>query len=169
MSLLVRLLAVTGLRISEAAGLRWSDIDWQRGTVSVQRRWYRGDLDTPKTPASLRPRWVGPLLAELKQLQPAGDGYLFAGEDGQPLDEQKALRDEVRPVLRRIGLPAGNGWHCLRRLHVSLLQQAGGSGLEVMKLVGHTSLTVTEKYTVVEQAREQVLVSGVCERLLLSA
>ena len=29
---------------------------------------------------------------------PACDGYLFTEPDGQPLDEQKALRDELRAL-----------------------------------------------------------------------
>jgi len=52
--LLVRLLAVTGLRVSEAIALKWSDVDWQRQTVTVRRRWYRGNMDTPKSLASVR-------------------------------------------------------------------------------------------------------------------
>jgi integrase len=67
MGLLVKVLALTGLRISEAIALRWSDIDWQTQTVCVERRWYRGNLDSPKTTASLRPRWIGPLMADLQQ------------------------------------------------------------------------------------------------------
>lgn len=167
-NLVVRVLAVTGMRISEAAGLRWSDIDWQAGTITVRRRFYRGNLDTPKSPASRRPHWVGsPILRELAQLQPTDDGYVFAGEDGDPLDERHALLTKLRPQLRRLGLPLGNGWHTFRRLHVTLLQQAGATGLETMRMVGHTSLAVCERYVVVEQAREAALVNGVCERLLL--
>lgn len=167
--LLVRLLAVSGMRVSEAAGLRWSDIDWQAHTVQVQRRFYRGTFDTPKSQASRRPHWLGPIVGELAQLQPAGDGYVFGDSDGQPLDERHALLTKLRPQLRRLGLPKGNGWHVFRRLHVSLLQQAGASALETMKLVGHTSLAVSERYVVVEQAREVALVSGVCQRLALGA
>ena len=39
--LFVKVLALTGLRISEAIALKWSDIDWQAQTVRVERRWYR--------------------------------------------------------------------------------------------------------------------------------
>jgi hypothetical protein len=55
----------------------------------------------------------------------------------------------------------------LRRLHCSLLQQAGASGLEAAKLVGHVNTAVTEKYTFVPSAREAELVAGV-QRLLLA-
>lgn len=176
-ALLVRLLAVTGMRISEAAGLRWSDIAWQANTVRVVRRYYRGTFDTPKSKASLRTHWLGTLAPELAELRPdgsklpqaasGGDGYVF-GDGETPLDERHALLTKLRPHLRSLGLPRGNGWHVFRRLHVSLLQQAGASVLETMKLVGHTSFAVSERYVVVEQAREVALVSGVCERLQLT-
>jgi integrase len=165
--LLVKVLALTGLRISEAIALRWSDIDWQAQTVRVERRWYRGNLDSPKTAASLRPRWIGPVVSDLRQRQGEPESYIFADSDGQPIDERETLRANLRPALRALGLPVGTGWHCFRRLHVSLLQQAGASGLETAKLVGHVNTAVTEKYTFVPSAREAELVAGV-QRLLLA-
>jgi len=164
--LLVRLLAVTGLRVSEAIALRWSDIDWARQVVCVRRRWYRGNMDTPKTPASLRPRRIGPLMDELRRLMPAQDGFIFGGE--QPIDERNELREKLRPALRRLGLPVGTGWHCFRRLHASLLQQSGASSIETSKLVGHVATSTTADYTIVGAAREAELIGGVCERLLLA-
>ncbi|HLG95252.1 MAG TPA: tyrosine-type recombinase/integrase [Bryobacteraceae bacterium] len=164
--MLVRLLAVTGLRVSEAIALKWSDVDWQRQTVTVRRRWYRGSMDEPKSVASVRPRWIGPLLAELRALKPEVDGFIFGGE--QPIDERNELREKLRPALRSIGLPVGTGWHCFRRLHASLLQQAGASSIETSKLVGHVAIATTADYTIVGQAREAELVGGVCERLLLA-
>jgi integrase len=164
--LLVKLLALTGLRISEAVALQWGDVNWQAQTVRVQRRWYRGNLDPPKTKASLRPRWIGPVVSDLRERQNAQEDYIFAGCDGQPLDERETLRTKLRPALRSLGLPVGTGWHCFRRLHYSLLQQVGASGLEAAKLVGHVSTAVTEKYTIVHPTREAELVAGV-QRLLL--
>jgi integrase len=165
--LLVKVLALTGLRVSEAIALKWSDVDWQAQTVRVQRRWYRGNMDLPKTKASLRPRWIGPVIADLRQRQGGPDSYVFAGPDSQPIDERETLRSKLRPALRFLGLPVGTGWHCFRRLHCSALQQAGASGLEAAKLVGHVSTAVTEKYTFVPSAREAELVAGV-QRLLLA-
>jgi len=78
------------------------------------------------------------------------------------------LREKLRPALRSLGLPVGTGWHCFRRLHASLLQQAGASSIEAIKLVGHVAITTTADYTIVGQAREAELVGSVCERLLLA-
>jgi integrase len=164
--LLIRLLAVTGLRISEVIALKWSDVDWQRQTITVKRRWYRGNMDTPKSVASVRPQWIGPLIGELGRLKPAQDCFIFGGE--QPIDERNELREKLRPALRSIGLPVGTGWHCFRRLHASLLQQAGASSIETSKLVGLVAINTTADYTIIGQAREAELVGSVCERLLLA-
>ena len=49
-------LAVTGLRISEAIGIKWSDIQWHGDThiIHIQRRIYCGDVDKVKSLRSAR-------------------------------------------------------------------------------------------------------------------
>jgi len=125
-------------------------------------------MDTPKSAASVRPRWIGPLMAELSAMKPGTDGYIF-GNGSQPLDERSVLQYRVRPVLRKLGLPKGTGWHCFRRLHVSLLQAAGASPIESLKLVGHSNSMMTLNYMVIEANREAELVTGVERRLLAGA
>ena len=116
--------------------------------------------------ASVRPRRIGPLVDELRKLAPAQDSFIF-GDGDEPIDERNVLREQLRPALRSLGLPVGTGWHCFRRLHASLLQQAGASGIETSKLVGHVAVSTTADYTIIGQAREAELVTRVCERLLL--
>jgi integrase len=41
-----------GLRISEALALRWSDVDWLNGRLSVQRGIVRQRVDDVKTETS---------------------------------------------------------------------------------------------------------------------
>ena len=47
--------AATGIRYSEIAGLQWSDVDWKNNCIHIERRWIRGDVNTPKTSASKAP------------------------------------------------------------------------------------------------------------------
>lgn len=51
-STLVLLLAATGLRMSEALGLMWSDIDSDEGVIQVQRSWTGAHLGRPKSKSS---------------------------------------------------------------------------------------------------------------------
>jgi integrase len=53
---LVLLVACTGLRASEAVGLRWGDI--RDGVIHVLRRWSAANLDEPKTERSQSPGCV---------------------------------------------------------------------------------------------------------------
>ncbi len=50
-----RLAASTGMRRSELLGLKWSDVDWKRGTVSNARGLVAIALDVPR-----RRRWAHP-------------------------------------------------------------------------------------------------------------
>ncbi|HEY3704450.1 MAG TPA: tyrosine-type recombinase/integrase [Terracidiphilus sp.] len=44
--------AATGIRYSEIAGLLWKDVDWEDKCIYIERRWIRGNVHKPKTPAS---------------------------------------------------------------------------------------------------------------------
>ena len=76
MDLLVRLLAYTGTRISEALALTWADIDLGRRRIKIERRIYRGKVGPTKTSYGRReirisPRWrkcSGWLVAGLPEL-----------------------------------------------------------------------------------------------------
>jgi integrase len=159
---LVRLLVTSGLRISEAAALRWSDLDPVAETIIVRRKFYRGDLGEPKSPASKRVRWIGGLAQQLLSARNGdGDGFIF-GDGDHPIDEKNLLRRRLRPVLKSLGLyTPGAGWHAFRRWHITMLQSiAGASSIEASKLNGHTTVIVTANYTLVAPDREKQLVRG---------
>jgi len=56
--------AVTGLRYSEIAGLRWLDVDWENNRIHVRRRWIRGKIAEPKSKKSKEPVAMASLLAK---------------------------------------------------------------------------------------------------------
>jgi len=78
--LLLLLLYYTGLRKGEAAGLRWNDVDFQAGMISVERDYdfKTNSIGLPKTKASIRavPMPVE-LQAALKPVRGIGDAYVF--------------------------------------------------------------------------------------------
>lgn len=163
---------VIGLRISEVCGLQWKDVDFDAGTLTVARRWYRGDLDEPKTEASKRQRQLGPVLQEFRRRYPgpqALDSYVFVGDDGRtPPDERDILRYELRPALRRLKLYyAGFGWHAFRRQNVTWRQTVGGATpIEAQKAAGHGSLDMTMLYTLSDAEREKQQVTAIMEKLM---
>jgi integrase len=53
--LLVIVVAVTAIRIGEALGLMWSDVDWKKLKINIRRDWVDGELGRPKSRASKAP------------------------------------------------------------------------------------------------------------------
>jgi|SRR6516225_2912167 integrase len=54
---------LTGLRPSELFGLRWSDLDFKRQTVQINRSYYMGEFGMPKTNRSRRTLLMPPVLS----------------------------------------------------------------------------------------------------------
>jgi integrase len=165
-----------GLRISEVLGLRWADIDLEAKTLTVRRRWYRGDLSDEgetKSEASSAEMRLGDWLAqEFANRFPGAhrkNEFVFIGEDGlTPPDDRDILREEFRPVLKRLKLYyPGFGWHAFRRQNITWLQTLGGAKpLEAMKLGRHTSLDMTLLYTLTDAERETAQQNAMFEKLL---
>jgi len=61
--MLVLVCASTAIRASEACGLKWRDIDWDKNQIKIERRWTAACIDKPKTKASKAPVGMSPHLA----------------------------------------------------------------------------------------------------------
>lgn len=160
-SLMILIGSLLGLRISETMGLRWLDIDFEAGTVTIRRRWYRGDLaEETKSESGRRTLKLGPLVGDLRNRYPGPhlrERFIFLGEDGEnPPDERDILRYELRPALKRLKLHyPGMGWHAFRRLSITWRQQAGATPFEAQKAAGHASMEMTLAYTLVDLDRQE--------------
>src|SRR5581483_11902904 len=62
------------LRISEVLGLQWKHVDWDRSVLMVRQRYYRGDLDVPKTRKAKRDVPLGQFADRLRAVWP-GPGH----------------------------------------------------------------------------------------------
>jgi integrase len=156
---LFRVAAMTGLRRGEVCGLRWSDVDLERGRIEVRQQLtvLRGelffgepktdhgrrkiDLD-PATVAVLRSQWARRAEHRLAM----GDGYqdhdlVFAQPDGRPLDPESVSKVFDRRVARS-KLPRIR-FHDLRHSHVAHLIAAGEQPLLIARRVGHGSSSFT--------------------------
>lgn len=140
--LLLELMAVSGLRIGEALGLRKADLGGDAAMVAVHQVWTRhGPKAYPKSdssvrtvpvPASLRPR----LLAHAQPMLPTA--ALFVGDD----------RNLNRRVLSKACEAAGVEvitLHELRHHAASVWVSAGVPMWEVSKALGHADTRMTER------------------------
>lgn len=151
-----------GLRQSEAFGLRWSDIDLDKGllTVHYQLRVVDGHptFVQPKTKRSRRTIPLpGPLLnmltrhrtrqkAERLEAKRWHDHELiFCTPIGTPLDGAN-IRKRFAAHLAAAGLPAIR-YHDLRHSSASLLAARGVAQRTVMEILGHTQMSTTNDYT----------------------
>ena len=153
--LMVMIACLTGMRVSEVLGLQWSDFDAE-GFVRVNRRFHRGDTDSPKTEASEgRRHYIAPLAEELRLYRrrtKGGDAdRLFEG-----FDDRDFQQHVLRPAAERAkAYTPGFGMHSLRRLYITWRQQVGGTPFEAMKAAGHTKPDMTLLYTLADETRER--------------
>ena len=151
---LVETAYAAGLRISELAGLRLSDVDLGRGEVRVLgkgRKQRVGLLGGPAREALGEYIDRGrPVLRERSSVD--DDGSLFLNARGGPLGV-RGLRYRVDQLLLRAGLPEGASVHTLRHSFASHLLEGGADLRVVQELLGHESLATTQVYTHVSAGR----------------
>ena len=135
---LFELLAVTGRRISEAIGLRWSDLalEGSASHLRVRRAVVRRVIVAPKSRhgARLIPFSAG-FAATLRNHRPRDappDSYVFPGRDGGPSDPGSLRRRVLTPAAKRAGL-TDVGFHTLRHTCASMLIEAGLSPLRLQR------------------------------------
>ena len=139
-----------GLRISECFALRWSDVDWLTGKLSVERGIVRQHVDAVKTAGSRKQMTVdGGLLDVLKrwrQTTPfsAPGDWVFAS----PVQLGR-LPWSYPQVLRVFGKAASEAGiahvstHTMRHSYRAWLDAVGTSVAVQQKLMRHASITTT--------------------------
>jgi integrase len=143
--LLVRFLAQTGLRVGELVALVWRDVDLDSRRIKVRRRFYRGELDVPKSRYGIRQVPIsGRLADDLRRHrgEAADDAPLFARANGLPLRPEFVLRSIVKPAGSRAGVPWA-GVHTLRHTCASILFRSGWNAKQVQMVLGHHSPAFT--------------------------
>ena len=133
------LLAETGLRAGELAGLRLCDIDGDRLTVN-QSVWH-GREQTPKTDNAVRTIALSPQLAaivcdQVDRQRSKCHTYLFSSENGTPWDMNVYRRRKLTQLLKRLGIRQA-GFHAFRHFNVSLLDALRVPLKTIQERIGH--------------------------------
>lgn len=153
------LTAAVGLRQGEALGLGWSDVDLDKGQLSVRHTLQRIDsrlaLVEPKSARSRRTiPMPGSIAAELRahRLRQKEErlwmgsrwrdrDFVFTSTIGTPLDGTNVTHQFQR-LLREAGLRALR-FHDLRHTAASLMLQQGVPARVVMEILGHSQISLT--------------------------
>lgn len=169
----------TGMRLGEVCALKWSDIDWEKGTITVRRtvqRMARTDgsggggktmlmIGTPKSIRSHRvlpvPEFIFDLLKE-KLCQSAQSDYVF-GIAGRAADP-RTIQRRFHRMTDRLGI-AGAHFHTLRHSFATRLLELGVDIKTVSALLGHGSARTTLDFyahSLIEQQRSAVALLATC-------
>jgi integrase len=149
-----------GMRPSEYLALKWSDIDFEREVVTVQRksvitRGHGAVIGPPKTDSSRRslplPKSLAEALRDHRRKQSEwrlglgdsfkNDDYVFVARTGKPL-RQDVMIDHFQRILRDVGLPKMRLYD-LRHSCATLLLAADENVKVISERLGHSNIQIT--------------------------
>ena len=151
-----KLILATGLRRGEACGLKWSDINWRKRTIHVQRGVVKlshqaSITKDPKTSSGDRMVYLSKEMCQLLKAwrkecewdrqQTANetvdeDDYLFRQPNGKPMCPS-TFTYRFKLILKANNLPLDLNVHSLRHTNASLLIAQGVDVRTVASLLGH--------------------------------
>jgi integrase len=147
-----------GLRVSEALGLKWSDIDWKKRIITIQRSAYRGAIEDTKTLSSaarlpldpalaiLIERWRLECKSERESESDPEPEWVFANPStGMPYLSPSLQQRWVRPAGESLGI-TGLGFHSLRHSYRSWLDAAGATPGVTKDLMRHSAIGQSFEY-----------------------
>jgi site-specific recombinase XerD len=138
--LLLTLTYSSGLRVSEVVSLKFSDIDFGRRTVLIRNGKGRKDRYTMLSDKAIV------LLAEYCKSLCSVD-WIFPG---LPVTTHLSVRSAQRifeQALAKAGIVKQASIHSLRHSFATHLLESGTDIRYIQKLLGHSSLKTTERYT----------------------
>lgn len=157
---MITMLIYSGMRRGEVCGLKWSDIDFEKQLINIQRelmylKRHGVYEDTPKTQGSRRIIKIAnePLhLLKIHKMEQnlnrlkCGDqwhdnGYIFPRWNGEPM-QPDTLSKWFRRFIQKYDLPP-ICLHSLRHTNASLLIANGVNITTVSKRLGHSDTSVT--------------------------
>jgi integrase len=147
---IVTLMVIGSLRIGEVAALRWERVHPDR--IEIAERLYEGEFDDTKTDAGRRSipldsfgilRGVLDLVWERSGHRNPED-LVFTNSKGGPVNRRNLLRRQLKPTLKKLGLPASVDFRSFRTMHSSLMSSIGGRPEVTRDNMGHATVDVTQ-------------------------
>jgi integrase len=133
-----------GLRIRECLTLEWTDVRLeppegaQHGYLTVRRK-------NAKNSKSRNVPLTARVVALLRRRNPASGGLVFHRADGQPL-YQTWLNQQLAELRELLKLSKEFVLHSFRHTYGTRLGETGADAFTIMKLMGHSTVTVSQRY-----------------------
>jgi integrase len=173
---LIALLAFTGMRISEALGLTWADVDFEAGAVNVRRQLSRAKRGEPakriplKTDAGEREIDLAPKILQALRVHRfasprKGDGdFVFSTLTGKPIYYRNASTRGLEKAAEAIGLNRAGlpklSFHDLRHTAITHLIRSAADVAQVQRFAGHAKPSITLDLYVGEFEKRKINDSG---------
>lgn len=151
-----------GIRLGEVLGLRWSDIDTQKGIVRIRRTVNRLEkldgsgtelvVGTPKSKKSLRDipisegycqklMYYWARSSQIMRKPPKDNDYLLRSAVGGPA-EPKTMQETFKRILKAAGVADAN-FHSLRHTFATRAIEKGADVKTLSVLLGHSDVNIT--------------------------
>ena len=133
----------SGLRLSELAGLRWSQVDFSSGLVTVTGKGNK----TRVVPVG---SYAASALLEWRKVRGEFAGFeephVFVSNRGNPIST-RTIQVRIKYWAKRQGLPQQVFPHLLRHSFASHMLESSGDLRAVQELLGHADISTTQVYT----------------------
>ena len=134
----------TGMRKSELEHLEWTDIDFERGKIKIQRKdFWKPKSSDREIPMNDQLRDLLKTHKEKNQLE-LRSNFVFPHKDGGKI--KMKLRDKLIRIAEQAGIEDLTRVHTLRHTFASHLVMKGVDLPTVMKLMGHSDIQTTMIY-----------------------
>lgn len=152
--------AATGLRPEEAFGLKWGDLDWDKGQINIRRGWSKGKETLGKNEGSMTQVVMHPALGQAllalrhESCYSRDTDWVFASRKAKgkiPRSASIAAQDYLRPAAVKAGVippcyKGRFGWHNLRHSLATFFAANEVNLPVIQSILRHAKPTTTALY-----------------------
>ena len=143
---ILEVLYSTGIRVSELVGLDWEDIDFRLGILKVLGKGSKERIVPVGEVALQALRDYGVEQGKKGSRAARGETPVFLNRLGGRITTRSVARI-VEKYLRATGITVRIGPHGLRHTFATHLLNSGADLRAIQELLGHASLSTTQRYT----------------------